>query len=278
MQIWIGTSGYSYPDWVGCFYPPGTSTGRMLRYYFRQFPLVELNFTFYRPPTAAMLVKLAEQTPPVFQFLVKLPRSLSHEEKTSDLRSFCESAEALHDRGQLLGLLCQLPQATHRTRKHETWLEKLASELGRYRLAVEFRHRSWSSPDVSQWLTDRKIELVAVDAPDLPALYPSGPVRSSANMYVRFHSRNAENWYLGDKERYDYSFSEAELGEWIDYLQLQAAEMDKVFLLFNNCHRGQAAANARRMKELLARTAPQLELVTPFANETPDERQRLLFE
>jgi uncharacterized protein YecE (DUF72 family) len=250
----------------------------MLRYYCRHFPLTELNFTFYRPPTADMLVRLASQTPSGFQFLVKLPRSLSHEENAGDLRTFRESAEALYGRGQLAGLLCQLPQATHRTAKHESWLEKLALELDRYRLAVEFRHRSWAGPDVAQWLADRKMELVAVDAPDLPGLYPSGPVRSSANMYVRFHSRNAENWYLTDKQRYDYSYSDAEMSEWIDHLREHAGDLEKVLLLFNNCHRGQAVVNAQRMKELVARHAPQLQVIAPFLTAAQEDGQRLLFE
>src|SRR5947207_1226571 len=80
MQVWIGTSGYSYSDWVGPFYPPGTRPNRMLRQYCQHFPLVELNFTFYRPPTPEILARLADQTPAGFQFLVKAPRSISHEE------------------------------------------------------------------------------------------------------------------------------------------------------------------------------------------------------
>jgi uncharacterized protein YecE (DUF72 family) len=278
MQIWIGTSGYSYRDWIGTFYPAGTPTRGMLRSYCRHFPLVELNFTFYRPPTAPVLVKLAEQTPPGFQFLVKLPRSLSHEEKSDDLRSFRESAEALQERGQLSGLLCQLPQAVHRSRKHISWLEHLFAELGDYRLAVEFRHRSWYRPEVTEWLANRNIDLVAVDAPDLPNLYPSGPVRSGENMYVRFHSRNRENWYLTDKQRYDYSYSDEELREWIDHIRSNAAELKKVFLLFNNCHRGQAVADAQRIRELFVRLAPELDLVAPPPGIAEDSSQRLLFD
>src|SRR6266404_1110676 len=109
-QIWIGTSGYSYPDWVGGFYPPGTRPGKFLAHYCRHFPLVELNFTFYRLPTVAMLTRLVEQTPDGFQFIVKLPRTLSHEESTSDIAGFRQAVDELHGRGRLLGLLCQLPQ------------------------------------------------------------------------------------------------------------------------------------------------------------------------
>ena len=68
MNVWIGTSGYSYPDWVGEFYPTGLPSGKMLGWYSRFFPLVEINFTFYRVPTAAMLLHLAAQTQRDFSF------------------------------------------------------------------------------------------------------------------------------------------------------------------------------------------------------------------
>ena len=85
MNVWIGTAGYSYSNWVGPFYPPGTRTTGMLAQYARHFPVVELNFSFYRCPTPAMLTRLAGQTPPGFRFAVKLPRSLSHERRLDDL-------------------------------------------------------------------------------------------------------------------------------------------------------------------------------------------------
>ncbi len=144
MDVWIGTSGYSYRDWVGSFYPPGTRSGKMLAYYSRCFPLVELNFTFYRPPTADMLARLADHVPDGFSFLVKLPRSLSHEQKTDDLPGFRQAVIELQRRNQLKGLLCQLPQSTRFGQKALAWLETLSGELADFRLAVEFRHRSWA--------------------------------------------------------------------------------------------------------------------------------------
>src|SRR5688500_3943271 len=104
-RVWTGTCGYSYADWVGPFYPRGTRPGRMLAYSTRVFPVVELNFTFYRPPTPEALTRLADQTPDGFQFLVKLPRALSHDRDAAGLPGFRRAAEALRGRGRLLGLL-----------------------------------------------------------------------------------------------------------------------------------------------------------------------------
>jgi uncharacterized protein YecE (DUF72 family) len=277
MQIWIGTSGYSYPDWVGSFYPAGTRPGRMLAHYCQSFPLVELNFTFYRLPTPVMLARLADQTPPGFQFLVKLPRPMSHDEDAHDLSAFRQAVEELRRGDRLLGLLCQLPQSSHHIPKHRAWVERLARAFAGYRLAVEFRHRSWFRPEIPGWLREHDVDLVAVDVPNLPGLYPRSLVQSSSRVYIRFHSRNAANWYRSDKERYDYDYADTALSEWIDALRRTADRTDQVLLLFNNCQRSQAAANAQRMRELLLRLEPQVEVVTPFVAPEP-VRQRLLFE
>jgi uncharacterized protein YecE (DUF72 family) len=276
MNVWIGTSGYSYPDWIGDFYPSGTRSRNMLPYYSRHFPLVELNFTFYRPPTRAMLERLAEQTPPAFQFLVKLPQSLSHEQRTDDLKTFRSAAEGLHQRNQLMGLLCQLPQSAHYDKKSCQWLQTLSSELSEFRLAVEFRHRSWRREDVPGWMAENHLDLVAVDVPDVPALYPRGWMQSSSRAYVRLHSRSADNWYAGDKERYDYSYGDGELNEWLDMMIAAQERTEEVLFLFNNCYRGQAVSNARRLQALIEERLPSLPIVQPFA--APPPRQRSLFE
>ncbi len=263
MDIWIGTSGYSFPDWVGPFYPSGLRPDKMLAHYARQFPLVELNFTFYRPPKPAMLERLAGKAPAGFQFLVKLPRTLSHDEKEDDLEGFKDSAESLQRRGCLMGLLCQLPQAHHYTRKRLAWLERLAERLGHLHLAVEYRHKSWARPEVIPWMAAHRLDLVAVDAPDLDSLYPRGLVRSSPRVYVRFHSRNAANWYLSGQERYDYSYDDQSLREWAAALAA-AGDCREALLLFNNCMRGQAVENARRMEEIFRELAyGQVRVVPP---------------
>jgi uncharacterized protein YecE (DUF72 family) len=277
MKIWIGTSGYSYPDWVGEFYPPGTRSNKMLPYYCRHFPLVELNFTFYRPPTRAMLARLADNTPERFSFLVKLPRSLSHEQSTDDLAGFRDAVAELQRREQLMGVLCQMPQSTHYEKKSLHWLKKLGDELSDFRPAVELRHHSWWREDLPDWMAAHHLDLVAVDVPDLPALFPRGWVQSGRRAYVRLHSRNAGNWYHGDKERYDYSYSDRELLEWVESLRTAARERtEEVLFLFNNCYRGQAVHNADRLRELIEEQTPQFSVVRPFTERPP--KQRSLFD
>jgi uncharacterized protein YecE (DUF72 family) len=278
MDIWIGASGYSYPEWVGDFYPSGTRPRQMLPYYCRRFPLVELNFTFYRPPTAEMLGRMADQTPDGFQFVVKLPRMISHEQRSDDVPGFRRAAEELRERGRLLGVLCQLPQSTHNKPPARRWLEVLAEDLTGLGLVVEFRHRSWARPEVAPWLEEHGVETASVDAPRLPGLFPRGLVRAGPNAYVRLHSRNAAAWYQSGAARYDYNYSDPELEEWVGEVEEAARGegLSRFLFLFNNCAGGLATHNARRLRELLRRQVPQVHVVEPFSEAPPV--QRSLFE
>jgi uncharacterized protein YecE (DUF72 family) len=276
MQLWIGTSGYSYGEWVGDFYPPGTSSAAMLGYYATRFPLVELNFTYYRVPTRLDLDRIAARVPVGFQFLVKLHQALSHEQDLSGAAAFRDAVQGLQERGQLLGLLCQYPQRFHQTDENRQHVERLAKEFSRHTLAVEFRHNSWHRADVPHWLCESGLHFVSVDAPAIPALYPTGLVQSSRLIYVRLHSRRASSWYASDHDRYDYSYSDPELLEWLKALRTAREQADRALVLFNNCRRAQAAANAERFEQLLAELAPELEVVRPFG--TPPVEQRSLFQ
>jgi uncharacterized protein YecE (DUF72 family) len=195
MQVWIGTSGYSYADWVGEFYPEGTRPERYLAVYARHFPLVELNFTFYRPPTRAILQRLASKAPPGFQFIVKAPQLISHDQRPLEIPGFRDAVEGLQARGQLAGVLAQFPQAMHCTKADCDWVSTLARELGHLKLAVEFRHRSWDRPGLPSWLAEQGVDLVAVDVPDIAALFPRGWVQAGSTAYVRLHSRDGTKWY-----------------------------------------------------------------------------------
>ncbi|MER3415870.1 MAG: DUF72 domain-containing protein [Gemmataceae bacterium] len=270
MQVWVGTSGYSFPDWVGTFYPGTMTPGRMLAYYAHHFPLVEVNYTFYRVPAGNDLERMAAKTPAGFKFTVKLHQSLTHEQDLREADAFRQALEPLQTRGRLLAVLAQFPQRFHWQSAHEEYLGQLAGRLQGTLLAVEFRHRSWARPSVLQRCAEKGMCVVSVDVPSIPSLFPAGLVQTCPTLYVRLHSRNADNWYGDEKTRYDYSYSDEELGEWIERLEKQAPLAQRALVLFNNCLRGQAAANARRMQELLRRRAhPLLEVIEPVTAQPP---------
>ncbi|CAN5400069.1 DUF72 domain-containing protein [soil metagenome] len=276
MRVWIGTSGYSYQSWVGPFYPKGTRQPNMLSVYSETFPLAELNFTYYRLPTPEMLARQVERAPAGFQFLVKFPKTISHDEKDTELDAFHQAVSVMKASNSLLGVLLQMPQAAHQTKKRWRWLDFLFDRMADLPLAVEFRHHSWFEDSVNERLTRSKVDLVAVDVPDLPDLYPRAFVQTTPRVYIRLHSRKAENWYLSDQDRYDYFYSDDEMLGWARDLIAVEQQTRQAFVLFNNCHHAQAAANAKRFKELLSTLSTSVEIVEPFAHAAP--KQRLLFE
>jgi len=196
--ILIGTSGYSFPDWVGPFYPPGTPRNRMLDYYVKEFPVVEVNATYYRIPPPSTLHAMERKTPPEFEFVVKAHHDMTHERSLdSDLyQAFARAVEPLQLEGKLHGVLAQFPYAFRRTRENETFLLEMRRRLPPGApLFVEFRHKSWIAADLFSWMESEGLDYVSVDEPDLPGLVPPVARVTGEVGYVRLHGRNKENWW-----------------------------------------------------------------------------------
>ncbi|HSO19752.1 MAG TPA: DUF72 domain-containing protein, partial [Desulfosarcina sp.] len=174
-QILVGTSGYSYTEWVEAgIYPAGTQPGRMLGIYAQRFPATELNFTWYQMPKPDALERMQRQVPETFRFSVKLNRGLTHEVDPDEwaglAKQFREGISPLIQSGQLAAILAQLPPSFRRTPDNRQYLARLLDTLEGLPLAVEFRHASWVSDRVFAGMAERRLTLAAVDVPDLPGL------------------------------------------------------------------------------------------------------------
>ena len=129
----IGTSGYSFADWVGPFYPPGTPKSGMLAVYVRQFPVVEVNSTYYRIPPARTFAQMEAKTPPDFEFIVKTFQDMTHKGSRDPeiYYEFHAALEPLRQAGKLKGLLAQFPWAFRHTKEnleHLTFLRRVLSD------------------------------------------------------------------------------------------------------------------------------------------------------
>jgi len=243
---------------------------RMPAYYATQFPFVEINSTFYRTPSPGQLTRLANRTSRGLQFSLKVPRTASHEKSVRDLRPFRQAADELAARHALVGFVLQFPETFRDTAGNRRWIDRVAGALRPYTTWVEFRHVSWNRPKLGEWLRERGMELVAVDVPDLPQLFPRGIIDSgSRHIYARLHSRQAELWTRHGAARYDYDYSDDELREWLTRLVPLADELIDVHFVFNNCHRTQGIQNARRMAELIHAEYPAFRVVEPPAPAPP---------
>ena len=164
VTIHVGTSGYNYPEWRGSFYPEKFPTSKMLAYYSERFRTVEVNYTFYRMPTAALLEGWAKGTPDAFTFTLKAPRRITHDSKLQRCeeltQTFCRTAATL---GAKLGvLLFQLPPTFKRD---DAVLAAFVDLLpAGTRAAFEFRHASWFDEAVFTLLCDRNLALCVADS------------------------------------------------------------------------------------------------------------------
>jgi len=253
-MIWIGTSGYSFDDWQGVFYPPGTRPGDRLSYYAHHFAAVEVNSTYYRLPHPIVLRKMEQKTPAGFRFLVKLHQDVTHKRSAEPetFRSFLEVIAPLKDAGKYHGALAQFPWAFHCNPENLAHLERIREGMGDDPVFVEFRHDSWAREETFETLRKLDLGFCSVDEPKLRGLFPPIVRETNGIGYVRFHGRNEKNWWgRGGGDRYDYHYSDAELLEWVDSIRELGSRTTDTYLFFNNCHAGRAARNARRMSELL---------------------------
>ena len=168
MRVFTGTSGYSYKEWKGRFYPEKMKEAEMLAFYAGCFPTVEINNTFYRMPAPDLLRKWAEQTPEAFTFVLKAPQRITHHRRlvdvSGDVSYFLQTAGALG--GKLGPILFQLPPYMKKD------LERLKAFLDLLpaapRAAFEFRHASWFDAEVRGALRDKGAALCLADTDEEP--------------------------------------------------------------------------------------------------------------
>ena len=253
-RIRVGTSGYSFADWIGPFYPAGTPRSKMLDEYVRHFDIVEINSSYYRIPTPAMFERMEQKTPAGFEFIVKLFRGMTHEieDDSRMYREFVDSVEPLKEAGKFAGFLAQFPWKFKKGDAGRTHLAALRERFGEDPLFVEFRHDSWIESETFEFLRDLGVGYCSVDEPQLKGLVPPVAVATTDEGYVRLHGRNARNWWgKGGGDRYDYDYGKDELSEWAGKMLDLESKVKKVYAFFNNCHAGHAARNAELMIEML---------------------------
>ncbi|MFW9965849.1 MAG: DUF72 domain-containing protein [Candidatus Thorarchaeota archaeon] len=241
----IGTCGWSYPEWKGIFYSSGRT---MLQQYFTYFDVAEINSTFYGPLRQSIVHYLMATLSGTKHFTAKIPHRVTHNNRL-DLRTeagkiLSDFFEKMKPMSKRLGVfLIQLPPWELSTFGDlETFFSALDSD---YRYAIEFRHESWIRSRVWRLLEDYQIAHVIVDEPRLPV-----NMRVTTDfVYVRLHGHGSNPWY-------NYCYSDTELHEWSDRLNVLADENEYVYTFFNNHFYGYGPTNALQILEMLNRISP----------------------
>ncbi|MGH2754634.1 MAG: DUF72 domain-containing protein [Actinomycetota bacterium] len=285
-DILIGTASWTDKSLLASgWYPKGAdSAEERLRFYAGQFPLVEVDSTYYFPPSEKNSELWAERTPSDFIFNIKMfslltlhptkPEALYKDLEKPDKKQvylkdlepsvvdevwdrFLSALEPLRVAGKLGALLAQFPPWFTIGRRNKEYILEVAKRAAPVPIAVEFRNKTWMSPDnqaeTLSFLEGHDLPYVAVDMPQgfVSSIPPVTAVTSDLAV-IRFHGHNDAEWESGSvQRRFKYLYSDAELKEWVPRIESVAAEAKSTHILMNNCFRDYAQQNARQLAELL---------------------------
>jgi uncharacterized protein YecE (DUF72 family) len=233
MRLSVGTSGFSYAEWKGPFYPADLAASRMLAYYAERLPSVEINNTFYRLPRRSVLEGWVAEVPESFRFAVKASQRITHQKR---LRDVADETRYLIDVTQALGtrlgaLLFQLPPNLKRDLERlDRFLELLPAEA---RAAFEFRHPSWLDPNVLDRLRARSFAWVVNDDSDAP---PADFLVTAPWAYVRLRRE---------------AYPRDELAAWA--ARIRARELEEAFVFFKHEDAGAGPRLAAEFVEVVKR-------------------------
>ena len=253
-MIRMGTSGFSYDDWVGTVYPEDLPRWGWLGYYAQQFNTVELNVTYYRIPELKIIQGWIRKTPDDFLFTMKAHRSITHERSDPDFKAFRAAVQPLLDHRRLAAILAQFPHSFHPHEENRDYLLTLRQGLLDLPVVVEFRDSQWVTDETFAMLEELQFGYCCVDEPQLPRLMPPVAKATSDIAYVRFHGRNAEKWWQHDHawERYDYTYSKDDLVDWIPRIKALNTAAPLTLVYANNHYRGQSVDTLRKLENILA--------------------------
>jgi uncharacterized protein YecE (DUF72 family) len=295
-NVLVGISSWTEPTLIkeGDFYPPGAKTAEArLQFYTSQFPIVEVDSTYYFPPSERNSILWIERTPKDFTFNIKayslltnhptkreslyadlresLPkeldskRNLYREQLPDDAveqvwQRFHDALMPLHSAGKLGAVLFQFPQWFVIGRKNTEYVLECRDRLKDFRIAVEFRHKSWleerNREETLGFLKENGLPFVCVDMPQGfdSSLPPIAAATSKDLAMVRFHGRDPKAWSAKSEtaaERFRYEYGVPELREWVPKIKDLSERARETHVLMNNCYRDYAVNNARELRSLL---------------------------
>ena len=231
-MIWVGTSGYNYPEWRGTFYPEKLAAAKMLPYYAERFPTVEINYTFYRTPNEKILEGWNAATPEQFKLTLKAPKRITHDARLRDcadrVRQFLDTAAVL---GPKLGaLLFQLPPNLKKDLAlFDAFLDAFPPRVC---AAFEFRHVSWLDEEVYGRLRARNLALCVADSEKLAT-----PVEITAD-YAYFRLR-------------DEGYTPEDIVTWAGVIREKTSGCSDVFVYFKHEESGKGPEFGRMLIERL---------------------------
>lgn len=257
----FGTAGWSYPDWKGTVYPTRpVEEFDPLRYLSAYVDAIEINSTFYRPPTPEAARRWAQTVDDreEFTFTAKLHRGFTHEApdawREADVDAFRTGLAPLVEAGRLGALLAQFPFFFDASRPHLEHLGRVIDAFADLSLVVELRHRSFLAPRILERLHARGVSFCNVDQPPSSTSIDAAARVTGPVGYLRLHGRNAEKWFAKGADRdqkYDWLYSTEELERFVPLIRDLVRGTERTYVIGNNHFLGKALANVLELKAAL---------------------------
>jgi uncharacterized protein YecE (DUF72 family) len=260
--IRVGTSGWSYDDWAGAFYPPGLPKNAWLGYYAKFFRTTEINSTYYTFPAPAIVEEWIRKASKFkgFEYSLKMPKKVTHDSLLTDIQTAKDFEAKVLAPMKMAGMLGAVLLQVSPALRNPDHLDRLGSFLSaldtkEYDYAIELRHRSWIREygldrDVVMLLKKHDVAFCAVDGPSMPPVF----VNTGRHSYLRLHGRNRDIWFSKDKNlngrmnRYDYVYTREELEPWRERV---SSVPGTVRVYFNNHPHANAVKNAKLFEFML---------------------------
>lgn len=256
-MIYIGTSGFSYQDWKGPFYPAKLTTSKFLEYYASVFKTCEINSSYYRIPTSKTTESMVKKTKGEMKFVFKVHQNITHHRNATEgeIAAFKDALKPLTEQQTLGALLVQFPFSFKKSQSNWDYICRIKEWFGlSLPLMLEVRNQSWHSESFMEQLRDMEFGFVNVDEPQLKGLMPVTSYVTNKIGYIRYHGRNKKDWYKQNGEpweRYNYLYAKSELQEWVPLVEQMKRQADTIYIFFNNHWQSQAVKNAFDMSEML---------------------------
>jgi uncharacterized protein YecE (DUF72 family) len=286
-EVLVGTASWTDKSLIASGWYPSEakSAEERLRFYASNFPLVEVDSTYYFPPSEDNSRRWVERTPPDFTFNIKAfslltghptkadalykdiprpadkkrlyPGDLTAEATDEIWDRFLSALAPLHEAGKLGAILFQFPPWFVISRDNKNYILECAKRAAPFQICVELRNETWMRDDnlteTLDFLEGHGLPFVCVDMPQgFTSSLPPVAAATADLAVIRFHGRNAKDWESGSvQKRFAYLYSKDELQEWIPKIESIASEASTTHVLMNNCHSSYAQQNASELAELL---------------------------
>lgn len=277
LPIFFGIAGWSYADWAGYVYPPGVKD--KLAYVARYVDLIEINSTFYRPPSARDSASWLERVGqyPAFYFTAKLHQDITHggilEESTA--AQFDEGFAPLKAAGRLRHLLAQFKYDFADTPAHREHLQRIRDRfMPLAHVTLELRHNSWQAPAALAFLESLGVTVANLDYPLSRTAFSMEECRVGQDRYLRLHGRNRAAWFdkkAGRDETYNYLYSRSELEGIARRATALSQTAKSLTVVGNNHYQGKEMANILQLKSLM--TNARVPVPPPLSARYPELRE-----